>query len=48
MQRLDRVVQTLADFSRPMEMHLQEHDLRQVVEVVIDLTAARWRRTASG
>jgi signal transduction histidine kinase len=40
MQRLDRVVQTLADFSRPMELHLREHDLRQVVEVVIDLTAA--------
>ena len=32
MQRLDRVVQTLADFSRPMEMHLQEHDMRKVVE----------------
>jgi signal transduction histidine kinase len=40
MQRLDRVVQTLADFSRPMELHLREHDLRQVVEVVVDLTAA--------
>src|SRR5882757_6999816 len=40
MQRLDRVVQTLADFSRPMELHLREHDLRQVVEVVIELTAA--------
>jgi signal transduction histidine kinase len=40
MQRLDRVVQTLADFSRPMELHLREHDLRQIVEVVIELTAA--------
>ena len=30
MQRLDRVVQTLADFSRPMELHLREQDLRQV------------------
>jgi signal transduction histidine kinase len=40
MQRLDRVVQTLADFSRPMELHLREHDLRQVIGVVIDLTAA--------
>jgi signal transduction histidine kinase len=39
MQRLDRVVQTLADFSRPMELHLREHDLRKVVGVVIDLTA---------
>jgi signal transduction histidine kinase len=40
MQRLDRVVQTLADFSRPMELHLREQDLRQIVGVVIDLTAA--------
>jgi signal transduction histidine kinase len=39
MQRLDRVVQTLADFSRPMEMHLQEHDMRKVVGAVMDLTA---------
>lgn len=40
MQRLDRVVQTLADFSRPMELHLREHDLRQVVNAVTELTAA--------
>jgi signal transduction histidine kinase len=40
MQRLDRVVQTLADFSRPMEMHLQEHDMRKVVGAVLELTAA--------
>jgi signal transduction histidine kinase len=40
MQRLDRVVQTLADFSRPMELHLREHDLRQVVGAVTELTAA--------
>ena len=40
MQRLDRVVQTLADFSRPMELKLREHDLRQVVESVMELTAA--------
>jgi signal transduction histidine kinase len=40
MQRLDRVVQTLADFSRPMELHLKEHDLRQVVGRVMELTAA--------
>jgi signal transduction histidine kinase len=39
MQRLDRVVQTLADFSRPMELHLREHDLRQVIGVVLELTA---------
>ena len=40
MQRLDRVVQTLADFSRPMDLHLREHDLRQVVGAVVELTAA--------
>ncbi|HWY99508.1 MAG TPA: ATP-binding protein [Edaphobacter sp.] len=40
MQRLDRVVQTLADFSRPMELHLREQDLRQIVGLVIELTAA--------
>jgi signal transduction histidine kinase len=40
MQRLDRVVQTLADFSRPMELHLREHDLRQVVGAVMELTTA--------
>jgi signal transduction histidine kinase len=40
MQRLDRVVQTLADFSRPMELHLREHDLRHVVGAVMELTAA--------
>jgi signal transduction histidine kinase len=40
MQRLDRVVQTLADFSRPMELHLREQDLRHVVGIVLELTAA--------
>jgi signal transduction histidine kinase len=40
MQRLDRVVQTLADFSRPMELHLHEQDLRKVVTAVIELTGA--------
>jgi signal transduction histidine kinase len=40
MQRLDRVVQTLADFSRPMELHLHEQDLRDVVHSVIELTGA--------
>jgi signal transduction histidine kinase len=43
MQRLDRVVQTLADFSRPMELKLREHDLRQVVGSVVELTAAEMR-----
>jgi signal transduction histidine kinase len=40
MQRLDRVVQTLADFSRPMELHLHEQDLRRMVRSVIELTEA--------
>lgn len=40
MQRLDRVVQTLADFSRPMDLKLREHDLRSVVGAVVELTAA--------
>ncbi|HMG02269.1 MAG TPA: ATP-binding protein [Edaphobacter sp.] len=40
MQRLDRVVQTLADFSRPMDLRLREHDLRQVVHDVVELTTA--------
>ncbi|MCU1319539.1 MAG: histidine kinase [Edaphobacter sp.] len=40
MQRLDRVVQTLADFSRPMELKLREQDLRHVVGAVMELTAA--------
>ena len=43
MQRLDRVVQTLADFSRPMELRLREHDLRHVVSTVVELTAAEMR-----
>jgi len=38
MQRLDRVVQTLADFSRPMELQPRVVDLRDVVASVIELT----------
>jgi len=38
MQRLDRVVQTLADFSRPMELHLKRVDLREIVASVVELT----------
>jgi signal transduction histidine kinase len=38
MERLDRVVQTLADFTRPMELHLVQTDLRDIVEGVVDLT----------
>jgi signal transduction histidine kinase len=37
MHRLDRVVQTLADFSRPMDLDLRDHDLRRVVEQTMEL-----------
>ena len=40
MQRLDRVVQTLADFTRPMELDLKECDLRGVLRAVVELTGA--------
>ncbi len=43
MQRLDRVVQTLADFSRPMELHLKRVDLRDIVASVIELTWEQMR-----
>ena len=46
MQRLDRVVQTLADFSRPMELHLHEQDMRKVVASVIELTGAEMAENA--
>src|ERR1035438_1036285 len=35
--RLDRVVQLLVDFSRPVELQLREHDLRTVVGAVLNL-----------
>jgi signal transduction histidine kinase len=35
--RLDRVVQTLVDFSRPVELQLYEQDLRQVIGDVLAL-----------
>jgi signal transduction histidine kinase len=37
--RLDRVVQTLADFSRPVELQLREQDLRPVIGDVLALAA---------
>jgi signal transduction histidine kinase len=43
MHRLDRVVETLADFSRPMELDLREYDLRRVVEQVLDLSGVEMR-----
>jgi signal transduction histidine kinase len=38
-QRLDRVVQTLVDFTRPVELRLSEMDLRKVVEDVVVLAS---------
>ena len=35
--RLNRVVQTLVDFSRPVELRLQEQDLRKVIGDVLSL-----------
>jgi len=37
--RLDRVVQTLVDFSRPVELQLQERDLRDLLEDVAALSS---------
>ncbi len=41
-QRLDRVVQTLVDFSRPVEVQLKEQDLRRVVSGVLMLASAEF------
>jgi signal transduction histidine kinase len=38
-RRLDRVVQTLVDFTRPMELRLMETDLRRLVDDVISLAS---------
>ena len=52
-QRLDRVVQTLVDFTKPVELRLGDIDLRRVVEEVSVLAApeaarhGRHRRDAS-
>jgi signal transduction histidine kinase len=43
-QRLDRVVQTLVDFTRPVELKLAETDLRRVVEDVVLLAAPEAER----
>ena len=37
--RLDRVVQTLVDFSRPVELKLQEQDLRPIIGDVLALAS---------
>ncbi len=41
-RRLDRVVQTLVDFSRPVELQLSEQDLRQVIGDVVTLSDAEF------
>jgi signal transduction histidine kinase len=38
--RLDRVVQTLVDFSRPVELQLKDQDLRGIVSSVLMLASA--------
>ena len=38
-QRLDRVVQTLVDFTRPVELRLSDMDLRKIVEDVVILAS---------
>src|SRR5579859_491382 len=38
-QRLDRVVQTLVDFTRPVELRLSDMDLRKVVDDVVMLAS---------
>ena len=38
-QRLDRVVQTLVDFSRPVELKLHDQDLRRIVNSVLMLAS---------
>jgi signal transduction histidine kinase len=39
-RRLDRVVQTLVDFSRPVELQLRDQDLRLIVSSVLMLASA--------
>jgi PAS domain S-box-containing protein len=41
-QRLDRVVETLVNFSRPVELQLKEQDLRRVVSAVLALASAEF------
>ncbi len=41
-RRLDRVVQTLVDFSRPVELQLRDQDLRSVVSSVLMLASAEF------
>ena len=38
-RRLDRVVQTLVDFTRPRDLHLEDFDLRRLLEEVAQLAS---------
>ena len=38
-QRLDRVVQMLVDFTRPVELRLVDMDLRRIVDEVVTLAS---------
>jgi signal transduction histidine kinase len=42
-RRLDRVVQTLVDFSRPVELQLKDQDLRNIVASVLALASAEFQ-----
>jgi len=48
MHRLDRVVETLADFSRPMDLDLREHDLRRVVDQTLELAGEELKEHGVG
>ncbi|HEY6350278.1 MAG TPA: ATP-binding protein, partial [Candidatus Angelobacter sp.] len=43
-RRLDRVVQTLVDFTRPFELHLADVDLRKLVDEVVLLASPEAER----
>ena len=43
-RRLDRVVQTLVDFTRPFELHLADMDLRRLVDEVVLLASPEAER----
>jgi len=48
MHRLDRVVETLADFSRPMDLDLREQDLRHVIDQTLELAGAELKEHGVG
>lgn len=43
-KRLDRVVQTLVDFTRPVELHLSDVDLRRITDEVVLLASPEAER----